>query len=89
LPLCYFSTAAFETPHSGRLHYVIWWQHWAGAPDKAAAIAARLAGVALPHLDSEARATKAPPIFWPSRGVPIAPGDGLNLVFQRRAATPW
>ncbi len=69
--------------------YVIWWQHWAGAPAKAAGIATRLAGVALPHLDSEARATKAPPLFWSSPGVGIAPGDALNLMFQRRAATPW
>ncbi len=69
--------------------YVIWWQHWTGAPDAAAAIATRLAGVALPHLDAQARTAKAPPLFWPSRGVAFAPGDALNLLFQRRAATPW
>lgn len=69
--------------------YVIWWQHWSGARDPAAAIATRLAGIAVSHLDSQARSAKAPPIFWPSPGVAIAPGEALNLVFPRRAATPW
>jgi hypothetical protein len=69
--------------------HVIWWQHWRGEPDKAAAVALRLAGLAVPCLDTRARTAKAPPLYWEADGVPIAPGDALNLIFQRRAATPW
>jgi len=69
--------------------YVLWWQHWIGAPDSAAAIAQRLAGIAVPVLDAETRPAKAAPLFWPSEGVPLSPGTPLNLVFPRRAATPW
>jgi 5-methylthioadenosine/S-adenosylhomocysteine deaminase len=69
--------------------YVLWWQHWGGAPDPAGAVAARLAGVANHLLDTMARPAKAAPLFWPSAGVAIAPGELINLIFERRAATPW
>lgn len=69
--------------------HVVWWQHWQKQPDKAAAVALRLAGLALPRLDTTAHTAKAPPLYWEADGVPIAPGDALNLIFQRRAATPW
>lgn len=69
--------------------YVLWWQHWTGAPAPAAAIAQRLAGIATPVLDGEARPAKAAPLFWPTDGVALAPGAPLNLIFPRRAATPW
>lgn len=68
--------------------YVVWWQHWRAAPDASAGIAARLAGIAVPHLDSEASRAKAPPIFWQSAGVVIGQGDALNLIFPRRKSTP-
>jgi 5-methylthioadenosine/S-adenosylhomocysteine deaminase len=69
--------------------HVVWWQHWRGEPDKTAAVALRLAGIAVACLDTRARTAKSPPLYWEADGVPIAPGDALNLVFQRRAATPW
>jgi 5-methylthioadenosine/S-adenosylhomocysteine deaminase len=69
--------------------HVIWWQHWLGEPDMAAAIVSRLAGLAVPCLDTTARTAKAPPLYWEADGVAIAPGEALNLIFQRRAATPW
>ena len=69
--------------------HVIWWQHWQGKPDGSGAVAPRLAGLALPCLDTKARAAKAPPLYWEADGVPMKDGDAINLIFQRRAATPW
>ena len=45
--------------------------------------------LSLPCLDIKARTAKAPPLYWEADGVPIEPGDAVNLIFQRRAATPW
>jgi hypothetical protein len=70
-------------------NYVVWWQHWQGKPDGAGAIAPRLAGLAVPCLDTKARSAKAPPLYWQADGVPIETGDAVNLIFQRRAATLW
>lgn len=69
--------------------HVIWWQHWTGSLDLSAGIAALLAGISVPILDTEARPAKAPPLFWLGGNMAIEPGVALNLVFPRRASTPF
>ena len=69
---------------------VVWWRHWSGEAPAADDFAQWLAAVATPVMDAAAVRKPVPPdLVWDSPGVAIAPGQALNLRFERRGLRPW